>query len=424
MDNTIFFERFGLNPDSFVNRHYEQVKTDNGFIYEAEEAYRKRICPICNTYFLHVHSHRWITRRISTSIGLNETLRIKRIRYKCPGCEKTYTFELEGLKRNKTLSNQVIACIQKEFFEIQSFSLIASRYEISTQQVINIFDEYTRIVPCRPMPQYLCIDEKHFEGDSDGKYVVVISDFFTGEVIDILENRQMPYLDKYFSNVSYKERMNVKVFISDMYDGYFSIRNKYFPNAVFVVDLFHVVKLLTNAINKIRIHTYNQIALDDTLERHFMKTNWRFFLMDERKIYKSEYHSKKFDTYISYGDIIIRCLKKNQIFYDGYAVLQNLLRYDKYERYEEAERFINWIIAKLNSSGDELLMKVADSYERWKSGIIRGLAKNETGRRLSNAIAENNNSHIQKVIDVAYGYRNFKRFRARVMLILTYKKQR
>ena len=112
------------------------------------------------------------------------------------------------------------------------------------------------------------------------------------------------------------------------------------------------------------------------------------------------------------------------VFWDGYDVLQELLIYDRYESYSEAEKFMNRIIAKLNSSGDELLCKVAESYQRWKVGIIHGLAKNQTGKRFSNAIAENNNSHIQRVIDVAYGYRNFKRFRARVMLILTYKNQR
>ena len=146
--------------------------------------------------------------------------------------------------------------------------------------------------------------------------------------------------------------------------------------------------------------------------------------MDQFKICRDAYHSKKFDIYISYGELILRCLKLNPVFWDGYSTLQELLHYDRYDTYSEAERFMNRIIAKLNSSGDELLEKVADSYQKWKVGIIHGLAKNQTGRRFSNAIAENNNSHIQKVIDVAYGYRNFKRFRARVMLILTYKNQR
>ena len=146
--------------------------------------------------------------------------------------------------------------------------------------------------------------------------------------------------------------------------------------------------------------------------------------MDQFKICHEEYRSKKFDIYISYGELILRCLKLNPVFWDGYGTLQELLHYDRYDTYSEAERFMNRIIAKLNSSGDELLEKVAESYQKWKVGIIHGLAKNQTGRRFSNAIAENNNSHIQKVIDVAYGYRNFKRFRARVMLILTYKNQR
>ena len=143
--------------------------------------------------------------------------------------------------------------------------------------------------------------------------------------------------------------------------------------------------------------------------------------MDERKIKRNEYHSKKFDVYISYGEIILRCLKVNTVFWDGYCILQELLCYNKYDSYTESEKFMNRIIAKLNSSGDELLGKTADSFEKWKVGIINGLAKNQTGRRFSNAIAENNNSHIQRIINIAYGYQNFKRFRARIMLILTYK---
>ena len=416
--------RFGFNSSNFVNKPVNAIEFEGGFIYEVEEAYSQCICPNCNHQFMFVHSYKWIEINLCSTVGLKEYLRIKRIRYKCPKCGKTHTFALRGIDRNKTISDFVQTAIKNEFDEIQSFSTIANRYEVSVQSVINIFDGYTKIMPRRPLPEYMCIDEKHFEGDSEGKYAVIISDFFTGDVIDVLENRQMPYLDEYFKNIPFKERNNVKVFISDMYEGYSTIKNRYFPTALFVVDLFHVIKLLTKAINKIRIRTYNQIAVYDSLERHFMKTNWRFFLMDQRKIRKNEYHSKKFDCYMSYGEIISRCLKLNMVFWDGYDVLQELLIYDRYESYSEAEKFMNRIIAKLNSSGDELLCKVAESYQRWIVGIIHGLARNQTGKRFSNAIAENNNSHIQRVIDVAYGYRNFKRFRARIMLILTYKNQR
>lgn len=70
----------------------------------------------------------------------------------------------------------------------------------------------------------------------------------------------------------------------------------------------------------------------------------------------------------------------------------------------------------------ELHEKVAATYTKCRIGIANGLAKNQRGRRFSNSIAKNNNSHIHKVINVAYGYRNFRRFRARVMPILSYKR--
>ena len=90
---------------------------------------------------------------------------------------------------------------------------------------------------------------------------------------------------------------------------------------------------------------------------------------------------------------ILRYLKLNTVFWDGYNILQELLHYDKYETYSDAERFLDRVI----SSNDELLFKVASSYKKWKVGIINGLARNQTGKRFSNAVAENNHSHIQKL---------------------------
>ena len=422
MDNTIFFERFGLNPGNFVNRHYERIKTDKGSIYEAEEEYQLRTCPHCQHQFMNIHSRRWIVRKLTSSLNMNEELRIRRIRYVCPKCHKTHTFSLDGLPRWKNVTAQTIRSIELEFYKVQSFKDIAERYGVSIQTVINIFDEATKIVPRRELPHYLCIDEKRFEGDTNGKYCVILSNFLNGEVIDVLPDRQMPYLDEYFSKLPIKEINNVKVIISDMYEGYSSIKNKYFPKALFAIDLFHVVKLLSAAVNKLRIRAYNQIFIDDTIERHFLKTNWKIFLCNQRKISKSIYHSNKFDVDVPYGEIILSCLKGSQAFWDGYNTLQELITYDKYHTYTETTNFINRFINKLRLSSDELLIKVAESYERWKGGIVNGLCKNQTKRRFSNSIAENNNSHIQRVIDIAYGYRNFKRFRARIMLLLTYKK--
>jgi transposase len=422
MDFNIFFCRFGLDSHQFRNKTIEPVSADkNNIIYEVEEQAKKRICPYCQHEFMFVHDYNWVEIKLNSTIMVKEFLRIRKVRYKCKECGKTHTFDLQGIDRNATLSPYIETAIKREFLQIQSFKDISLRYGISLSQTLNIYDKYTKLTPKMPLPRYLCIDEKHFVGDNNGTYVVVLSDFFSGEVIDVINNRQMPYLNEYFQSISLQERKNVEVFISDMYDGYSTVKDRFFRKALFVVDLFHVIKLLTEAVKRIRIRTYNQFASEDTIEKHFMKANWKVFLCNQSKIRKNLYHSAKYDVSIPYGEIITNCLKLNQVFWDGYDLLQELLHYDKYESYAEANDFMEHIISKLRLTGDELLNKVADSYAKWKVGIVNGLARNQTGRRYSNAIAEGNNSHIQRIINVSYGYKSFRRLRSRIMLIRTYK---
>ena len=424
MNYNTFLLRFGFNPVDFKNKEATIVEgDDDSIIYELEQEIHDRTCPNCFNPETQVKDHDWVEITLNTTIGKREYLRIRKTRFKCPKCKTTFTPSIQGIERYEKISDITKQSIIQEFYKIQSFKDTADRYGVSVQTVIDLFDEYTKIMPRRPLPEYLCIDEKHFEGDTSGKYVVVLSDFFTGEVIDVLENRQMPYLERYFDSISFYERRNVKVFISDMYDGYSSIKDRYFSNALFVVDLFHVIKQLTEIVKKIRVITYKQFLDADSLEYHFLKTNWKIFLCDQCKIRKNLYHSSKFDITIPYGEIILRCLRKNQVFWDAYDILQELLHYDKYEFWNDANKLMERIINKLVLSCDDMLIGVAMTYKKWKVGILNGLARNQTGRRYSNSVAEGNNSMIDKIIDVSNGYKKFKRFRARIMLIMTYNNQ-
>ena len=136
MDFNTFFLRFGLDSSNFINKPIEMVKSDNYFIYETEENKRDHLCPFCNSPNPFVHAYSWVEIKLTTTIAINEILRIKRIRYRRHNCNKTHTLNLTGIERNKTISNVVKTAIQKEFFEIQSFSTIAKRYNVSLNTVI------------------------------------------------------------------------------------------------------------------------------------------------------------------------------------------------------------------------------------------------------------------------------------------------
>lgn len=83
----------------------------------------------------------------------------------------------------------------------------------------------------------------------DGKYTLVIQDFFTSDSIDILCNRRSGVTEPYFASIPTEERCKVNFLLSDMYNQYIAYVDKYFPNAVAVVDSFHVVMLIVYSID-------------------------------------------------------------------------------------------------------------------------------------------------------------------------------
>ena len=62
------------------------------------------------------------------------------------------------------------------------------------------------------------------------------------ELLDIVENRRLPYLERYFSRFSLATRKNVEFIVIDMYAPYVSLVKKLFPNAQLIIDRFHIVQ--------------------------------------------------------------------------------------------------------------------------------------------------------------------------------------
>ena len=60
----------------------------------------------------------------------------------------------------------------------------------------------------------------------------------------------------------------------DMYSPYIDLIEKWFPNAKIIIDLFHIVQLITKSLNKARINVMNENKDD----RNKFKRYWRFIL--------------------------------------------------------------------------------------------------------------------------------------------------
>lgn len=117
----------------------------------------------------------------------------------------------------------------------ETFSSVALRYHLSTTSVISIFDKYVDISR-DVLSEVLCIDEVYAFKTKNSKYVCVLLDFKTLEIIGLLPSRRKMDLSNYFYNIPKEERLRVKIVSMDMWHTYCDITQVYFPNAVCAID--------------------------------------------------------------------------------------------------------------------------------------------------------------------------------------------
>lgn len=422
MDYNSLLLRLGLDPRNFVNKTNEPIKTEHGFIYEVDQIKNRPPCPFCRSEDLYVKGYFISEINCSETNQITDTLRVRKIRFKCRACGKTFTPRLNGIEPYAKTSNQTLNLIYREFTNKITFSDIAKRYGLSTNRVMQIFDEKIKYVPRRKLPEVLCIDEIKFATDFDRRYACILYDFKRREIIDIIVSRQMSYLREYFNDFSAFELNKVKVVISDMYDGYASIARRYFKNAIHVVDMFHVIRLLTSAINTVRVRAMNTLLDKGSLEYNFMKRNWKFFLCRYQKIPDRYYVYKKTGEMFHYDHLISRCIKLSPSLWTAYNTLQDMFKYDAKYTFDEALLFLKRISDNLINSEALIIREVGRSYHKWRFEIATAFSKTQNNVRYHNGVAETINNHIKSITKAAYGYRNFDRFRKRAMLIITYSK--
>ena len=112
------------------------------------------------------------------------------------------------------------------------------------------------------------------------------------------------------------------------------------------------------------------------------------------------------------------CLSLDGGLANAYDCLQGLCRRMRVEdTFAKCLENVRFVARKLENCRCDVLSKVAATYRKWEVEIARGLAKNEFGVVLSNAKIEAGNDVAQTMIDAAYGYRNFERFRKRFLLM-------
>ena len=399
------------NNIKFYNNcyHKEKIKGVYHKVFEGVLTYQPVCCEKCGVLFdNNFEKHGFITSDIKMPdvVGFKTILRLKKQRYLCKHCGKAFTLRDNVTDYGCFISKNTKWKIANELRNKISEKDIAKNNNVSPNTVERIMDSYydTKKLYKNYLPQVLSFDEFKSVKSADGAMSFHMCNGETGQTIDIVEDRKLLNLLKYFSYYSFKARKSVKFIIIDMYAPYVSLIQKMFPNAKIIIDNFHLVQLISRALNKTRI----KVMKNNKSAYNKMKRYWKLILKDRNELDYSKWKRYTcFPNLMTEIDVVNYILDQSIELKTTYYKYQELLQSIKNKNYDD---FIYAIYSVDTSISDYMKTSIKTLIE-FKDKIYNTFTNN-----YHNGYIEGNNNFIKVLKRIAFGFRSFKRFKARIMI--------
>jgi len=361
---------------------------------------KPHICPCCSRSTSYIHDYRIRKIKDVSAFGKHITLIHNHRRYVCKHCGKRFSENNTFAPKYYRVTSRLINEIFKKTESERSFTSIAKDVNLSVSTVIRFFDTLSYSAP-KELPQVLSIDE--FKGNTDKeKYQVIITNPADGTVLDILPDRKQSHLISYFKQWSRDERNSVKFFVSDMWKPYSELSEIYFKQAVQLVDKYHYIRQVIWAFERVRKRIQKQYGKDYRL---LFKNSKRILTMRKHKLNPEQAERVEHLLYINTDMQSAYYLK--ELFYE---ILDNK------DSNTRKKLLSKWILIAQNSRLKDY-QDCASTFVNWSKSIF-----NTFDYPYTNGFTEGCNNKIKVLKRNAYGYRNFERFRKRILHMFNYKK--
>ena len=364
-----------------------------GCVFDDEQTYEKNGFKTSDILMLDICNYGFI-------------LRLHKQRYLCHNCNKKFFARTNIVDDGCFISNQVKYAIALELKNKISEKDIAKRYRVSPNTVERIIDSYYegKQLYKNYLPEILSFDEFKSVKSADGAMSFHIVDGKTGKTIDIVEDRRLNNLMKYFSYYSHKARSKVKLVVIDMYSPYISLIKKMFPNANIIIDKFHLVQLISTSLNKTRINLMKK----DKKNYNKLKRYWRLILKPQEELNNSKWRKYTcFSNLMTQSSVVNYLINIDKELLNTYEIYQNILYSIKNNKYKELETI-------LNNNHNNISNFMKKSIKTLKGYLP--YIKNTLTNPYHNGFVEGNNNFIKVIKRIAFGFRSFHRFKARIMI--------
>lgn len=384
-----------LDLKDFIIKNIKNLK--NKVEIYIELPVKEHICPCCGHTTSNIHDYYSQTIKDIPIYFKPTFLIIRKRRYVCNHCDKKF------FEQNPLLSKYSRRTTRLSGFVINQLRNLISQADVSKQtnvspSVISKMLPYLAVTNST-LPRVLCIDE--FKGNTGHyKYQVALINGETHEVVDILECRQKHFLCDYFKRFPQDQLDNVKYFITDLWETYKDIAFTYLRKAKIVADHFHFVRYACNAVNQIRISVQKKLPKS---ERIYFKHSRKLLLSRKCNLKTDEQKDELSYILINYSEDLRIAYREKEELLD--IIHSNTSSEVKIKSFSE------WIKRNLESPISQL-RDCAKTYQHWYTEIKHSLEV-----PYSNGVTEGFNNKIKVLKRISFGMRNFKNFKARILLL-------
>ena len=324
--------------------------------------------------------------------GIPVFLRYARRRVDCPihGVVAEYIPWAEG----KSHLTNVFKLFLSYWAKHLSWSTVAEIFKVQWYHVFESVEwvvEYGLEHRCLDKIRAIGIDEIQYRIGHVYLTLVYQIDSYTRRLLYVGEERKAKSLLRFFSLFGKVRTSALEVVCSDMWRPYLKVIAKKIPQAINILDRFHIMKKFNEAIDKTRRKEAQELE-EAGLEPILKHSRWCLL---KNKNNQKESQLAKLKELLKYNLKSVKCMLLREAFQKFWT----------YRSTYWAKQFFDQWLERINRSNLEEMKKVAKMLKRHEELIFNWF---KTKERFSNGIVEGFNNKAKLTIKKAYGFKQFR----------------
>jgi transposase len=319
-------------------------------------------------------------------------------------CGKRFSEKTSIVERYQRTSVEWNQAVSIRAIKGKTFKETGESYGTSSSTIIRRFDRLAQseIRTVKQLPSVIAIDE--YKGDTrEGKYQLIIADGVTRQPLDILPNRYKNTIKHYLQ----KHGARVQVVIMDMSQSFKAAVKSALGHPVIVADRFHFCRYIYWALDAVRRRAQQAFHAYDRKKCKRMKHV--FHKAGERLTDDERWHLER---YLGMSEELRQAYELKE----AYRAWFKRAKENGLDKIASVKKELKEFYQLVTSSGIPEMEKAIQTFQNWQTEILNSFVYG-----YSNGFLEGINNLTKVLKRNAFGFRNFERFRARILLSHQYK---